>query len=154
MEMKTQIKAEDGRQDLLITRDFELPVELLFTAYVEPEIVEQWMGTKVIEMESRSLGSYRLETTDPKGNVHRFNGTIHECTTDKKIVRTFEMMGTPYGVQLEVLQFESITANTSRLLMHVIYESVDQRDQILKLPFRQGINMAHARIEQIMSTKK
>jgi uncharacterized protein YndB with AHSA1/START domain len=154
MEMKTQIKAEDNRQDLVITRDFELPVDLLFTAYVEPDIVEQWMGTKVIQMESRNLGSYQLETTDPKGNIHRFNGTIHECTAGKKIVRTFEMMGTPYGVQLEVLEFQVLTEVSSRLVMHVIYESVEQRDQILKLPFRQGINMAHNRIEQIMSTKK
>ena len=154
MELKTQVKAEDGRQDLVITRDFELPVELLFTAYIEPEIVAQWMGTKVVHMESRNLGSYQLETTDPKGNLHRFNGTIHECIQNKKIVRTFEMMGTPYGVQLEVLQFEQLTNDTSRLLMHVIYESVDQRDQVLKLPFKQGINMAHSRIEQIMSTKK
>ena len=38
MERKTKITAEDGRQDILITREFDLPVELLFKAYEEVEI--------------------------------------------------------------------------------------------------------------------
>ena len=41
MELKTKVSAEDGKQDLLITREFDLPVALLFKAYVEPEIIEQ-----------------------------------------------------------------------------------------------------------------
>ena len=43
MERKTKINAEDGKQDLVITREFDLPLELLFKAYEDPEIVEQWM---------------------------------------------------------------------------------------------------------------
>ncbi len=46
MEQKTKISAEDGKQDLVITREFDLAVELLFKVYEDPEIVEQWMGTK------------------------------------------------------------------------------------------------------------
>ena len=41
MELKTKINAQNGQQDLLITRDFDLPVDLLFKAYTEPEIVAQ-----------------------------------------------------------------------------------------------------------------
>jgi uncharacterized protein YndB with AHSA1/START domain len=154
MERKTKINAEDGKQEIIITREFDLPVDLLFTAYVEPEIVEQWMGTKVIKLESKKHGSYQFETTDPKGNKHRFSGTIHDFIPEKKIVRTFEMENTPYGVQLEFLEFEQLTENTSKLNMHVVYESVLQRDEILKLPFAQGINMAHNRIQQILSQLK
>ena len=69
MEQKTKIKAEDGKQELVITREFDLPLELLFKAYVEPEIVEQWMGTKVLKLESKKHGSWQFETTDAKGNV-------------------------------------------------------------------------------------
>src|SRR3982750_471046 len=108
MEKKTKINAEDGKQELVITRDFDLPLELVFKAYEEPELVEQWMGTKVLKLESKKHGSYHFETTDPKGNKHRFNGVIHEFSPNRKITRTFEMEGTPFGVQLEVLEFESL----------------------------------------------
>lgn len=154
MELKTKVTAEPGRQEIFITRDFDLPVELLFKAYEEAELVEQWMGTKVQKLESRRHGSYRFETTDPRGGVHGFNGTIHEFEPGKKITRTFEMESAPFGVQLEFLEFEKLTDDTCRLNMHVVYRSVDVRDQILKLSFVQGINMAHNRIQEILTDRK
>ena len=154
MERKTKINAEDGKQELMTTREFDLPLELLFKAYVEPEIVEQWMGTKVQKLESKKHGSYKFETTDPKGNKHGFNGVIHEFVPNQKITRTFEMEKASFGVQLELLEFEQLSDDTSKLTVHVIYESVAQRDQLLKLPFAQGINMAHNRIQDILKKLK
>jgi uncharacterized protein YndB with AHSA1/START domain len=152
MERKTKIKAEDGQQDLVITREFDLPLDLLFRAYVEPEIVEQWMGTKVLKLENRQHGGYQFETSDPNGNVvFRANGTIHEFVQEQKITRTFEMENTPFPVQLEFLEFEPLTADTSQLTMQIVYRSVADRDQMLKLPFAQGLNMAHNRLEEIAS---
>jgi uncharacterized protein YndB with AHSA1/START domain len=154
MEQKTKIHAEDGKQELMISREFDLPLELLFKAYAEPEIVEQWMGTKVLKLENKKHGSYQFETTDPKGNKHGFNGTIHEFFPNRKIIRTFEMENSPFSVQLEFLEFEKLTDDTSKLKMHVVYRSVELRDQMLKLPFAQGINMAHNRIQDIVSKIK
>lgn len=154
MERKTIINAEDGKQELVITREFDLPLELLFKAYAEPEIVEQWMGTKVLKLENKKHGSYQFETTDPKGNKYGFNGTIHEFVPNQKITRTFEMENTPFPVQLEFLEFEKLTDGTSKLNMHIVYRSVALRDQMLKLPFAQGINMAHNRIQEIVNKLK
>lgn len=154
MERKTKINAEEGKQELTITREFDLPLELLFKAYEEAEIIEQWMGTKVLKLENKKHGGYQFETTDPKGNKHGFNGTIHEFVPNAKITRTFEMENGTFGVQLEFLEFEKLTDDTSILSMHIIYKSVAQRDQHLKLPFAQGVNMAHNRIEKILSKLK
>ena len=145
------INAEDGKQELVITREFDLPLELLFNAYVEPDIVEQWMGTKVLKLENRRHGGYQFETTDPKGNKHGFHGVIHEFSPNRKITRTFEMENTPFGVQLEFLEFEKLTDGISKLIMHIVYESVAFRDQMLQLPFAQGLNMAHNRLQLIVS---
>ena len=155
MERKTKIHAEEGKQELLITREFDLPLELLFKAYVEPEIVEQWMGTKVLKLENKKHGSWQFETSDAKGNVvFRANGVIHEFVPDHKIVRTFEMENAPFDVQLEFLTFEKLTDDTSKLNMQVIYKSVALRDQMLQLPFAQGINMAHNRLQDFVSKLK
>ena len=154
MEQKTKINAEDGRQDLVITREFDLPLELLFKAYEDPEIVAQWMGTKVLKLECKPHGSYQFETTDPMGNKHCFNGVIHTFIPNQKITRTFEMENTPFAVQLEFLEFEKLSADTSKLHMHVVYKSAALRDQMLQLPFAQGINMAHNRIQDIVSKLK
>jgi uncharacterized protein YndB with AHSA1/START domain len=155
MERKTKIHAENGKQELVITREFDLPLELLFRAHVEPEIVEQVMGTKVLKLENKKHGSYLFETTDGQGKVvFRANGTIHEFSPNRKITRTFEMDNAPFGVQLELVEFEKLTEDSSKLRMHVIYESVAQRDQLLKLPFAHGLNMAHDRLQNIVSKLK
>ena len=151
MGQKTKINAEDGKQELLITRDFDLPLELLFKAYIEPDIVEQWMGTKVLKLENKKHGSYQFETTDPHGNKYGFNGVIHEFSPNQKITRTFEMENTPFPIQLEFLEFDKLTDETSKLSMHIVYRSVSHRDQILQMPFAQGINMAHSRLQDIVS---
>ena len=154
MERKTQINAADGKQEVTITREFELPRELLFKAYEDPEIVGQWMGTKVLKLESKKHGSYQFETTDPRGNKYSFNGVIHEFIPNQRIKRTFEMENMPFGVQLEILNFEKLTDDTCKLHMHVVYESLAQRDQVLKTGFAAGINMAHNRLEEFLKKLK
>jgi len=160
MERKTKITAEDGKQDILITREFDLPVELLFKAHADPEILKQWMSNpysiaKVLKFEAKKHGSYQLESTDAQGKVvFSSNGVIHEFIPNEKIIRTFELGNAPFGVQLEVYEFEQLTDGTSKLNMHVIYESVALRDQLLKLPFAQGINMAHNRMQEILNPSK
>ncbi|HWK57867.1 MAG TPA: SRPBCC domain-containing protein [Parapedobacter sp.] len=154
MKRKTNIIAEDGKQELVIIREFDLPVESLFKAYIMPEIVAQWMGTNVLKLESKRHGSYQFETTDPYGNKHRFNGTIHDVVPNQTIIRTFEMEQTPFPVQLEFLEFESLTANVSKLTMKMVFRSVAARDEMLMLPFKQGIDMAHNRLQQVVENLK
>lgn len=154
MELKTKIAAEEGKQELTITRVFDLPVELLFRAYAEPEIVEQWMGTKVLKLDNKKHGGYVFETTDPKGNKHVFSGAIHDFIPGKSIIRTFEMENTPFDAQLEFLEFEGLTNETSQLTIKIVYKSLAMRDQMLQLPFAQGINMAHNTLQEVVSKLK
>ncbi|GAB3273672.1 hypothetical protein GCM10027347_46210 [Larkinella harenae] len=155
MERKTEIKAEDGKQDLVITRQFDLPLDLLFKAYVEPDLVAQWMGTKVLKLECKRHGSWQFETTDAAGNVvFQSNGVIHEFIPNLKITRTFEMENTPFPVQLEFLEFEALPDDTSKLTMHIVYKSVAHRDQMLKLPFAYGLNRAHNRLQEVVEKFK
>jgi uncharacterized protein YndB with AHSA1/START domain len=160
MEQRTKVAAEQGKHDIIITREFDLPAGLVFRAHTDPAIIEQWMSNpyaaaKVLKLDARKHGSYSFQSTDGQGNVvFRSNGVFHEVIADKRIVRTFEMDGAPFGVQLEVYDFEPVGDGKSRLTMHVIYESVAQRDQLLQMPFAQGINMAHDRIQDILTSQQ
>jgi uncharacterized protein YndB with AHSA1/START domain len=149
MEQKTKVNAEDGKQEIVITREFDLPVELLFKAYEEPQLFEQWMGTKVLKMENIKHGSYAFETSRDGNVVFRANGTIHEFIPNQRITRTFEMENTTFPVQLEYLEFEKITDSVSKLTMHIVFKSIEFRNQLMQMPFVQGISMAHNRLQEI-----
>ena len=151
MEQKTKINAEDNKQDIVISREFELPLELLFKAFTDPKLIEQWMGTKVLKLENKKYGAWQFETKDGNGKVlFKANGVIHEFVPNQKITRTFEMENAGFGVQLEFNEFQKISDDTSRLNMHVIYETVGQRDQVLQKGMKQGINWAHNRLEEVV----
>lgn len=154
MEHKTKINAAEGKQELTITREFDLPLALLFKAYQEPELIEQWMGTKVLKLENKKHGSYSFETVHEGQVMFRANGTIHEFIPAQTIIRTFEMENAEIGVQLEFLEFEKLTDHTSKLSMQVIYRSVEHRAIQLKMPFEYGLNMAHDRLQEILSSLK
>ncbi len=155
MERKTKIDAEDGKQDLVITREFDLPLGLLFQASADPEIVEQWMGTKVLKMENKKFGSYLFDKKHAEGKVvFKANGVIHDFIPNQKITRTFEMENAPFAVQLEFVEFEKLTEDTSRMKIHSIYKSPALRDQVLRFGFASGINMAHDRLQEVAGKLK
>jgi uncharacterized protein YndB with AHSA1/START domain len=160
MERKTKVRAGDGQQDILITREFDLPVDLLFKAHVEPEIFEEWMTheygtTKVLKLETQQHGGFAFQTTDAQGTVlFKANGVIHEFVPDQKITRTFEMENSPFEVQLEFLEFIKLTDDTSKLSMQIVFRTPELRDQLLKLPFEYGLSMAHNRLEEVLKKLK
>ncbi len=154
MELKTKINAEEGKQELFIIREFDLPVELLFKAYEESEIVEQWMGTKVVKLENKKHGCWRFETSHDGQVVFVASGVILDFVPNETITRTFEMENSPFPVQLEFFTFEKLTEATSKLTMHIVFKSVEYRNQLLEMPFAHGLSMAHDRLQNIVKLLK
>jgi len=154
MEQKTNINALEGKQDLTIMREFDLPVELVYKAYTEAEFIAQWMGTNVLKLENRNHGSYEFETSHEGNVMFKANGTIHKLIPNQEMVRTFEMENTPIGVQLEFLNFEKVTEDKSKLTIQIIYRSEKHRAEQLKQPFAYGLNMAHNKLEEILSNQQ
>lgn len=154
MEQKTNINALEGKQDLTITREFDLPVELVYKAYTEAEFVSQWMGTNVLKLENRNHGSYAFETSHEGNILFKANGTIHRLITNQEIVRTFEMENMSIGVQLEFLNFEKVTEDKSKLTIQIIYKSEKHRAEQLKSPFAYGLNRAHDKLQEILTQTK
>jgi uncharacterized protein YndB with AHSA1/START domain len=150
--METKVSAETDRPAILISRIFDLPLELLFKAYTDPSLIEQWMGNKVIHLENKAHGSYRFETYDAQGKIiFSAHGVIHTWLPNRSIVRTFEMEHAGFPVQLEFLEFEPCSPTSSQLTMLMLFKSVADRDRMLSLPFAKGINMAHNRLQQIVN---
>ena len=61
------------------------------------------------------------------------------------------MENAPVGVQLEFLEFEKLTDDTSKLTIQIIYKSEKHRAEQLKLPFATGLNMAHDKLQELLT---
>ncbi len=109
----THILAEPGKQEILITREFDAPRELVFKACSDPQLLVQWWGprylsTHVDKMDVRPGGQWRFLNRDAQGNEYAFHGVYHEVLAPERIIDTFEFEGLSETghVALETMKLE------------------------------------------------
>ncbi|MCC7558756.1 MAG: SRPBCC family protein [Methanobacteriaceae archaeon] len=155
--IKTDISAEPGKQEIVITREFEAPRELVFKAFTDPELYVQWVGPRDLTMtleifEPEDGGSWRYIQKDPGGNEFAFHGVNHEITAPERIIGTFEFDGLPEKghVILEKSTFESLPGNRTKLTSISIFFTVEDRDGMLLSGMEEGINDSYNRLDELL----
>lgn len=139
---KTTFTAEPGKQEVVMTREFNAPRELVFKAFVDPEAIPKWWGpsyltTTVDLLESRPVGRWRYVQHDPEGNEYAFHGIYHTVAAPEKLVFTFEFEGMPGHVILETVTFEERDGKTF-LTDQSVFQSVEDRDGMIASGMEQG----------------
>jgi uncharacterized protein YndB with AHSA1/START domain len=158
---KTQIRAEPGKQELFITREFEAPRELVFKAHTDPILYVQWVGPQRLKMnlvkfEPRNGGSWRYVSRDNEGNEFAFHGSFHEVLAPQLLIDTFEFEGLPEKghVSLETLRLEELPGGRTLLTIQVVYQSAADRDGMLQSGMEDGLNESHSRLDELLEKMK
>src|SRR5260221_1327276 len=97
---KTNILAEPGKRELLITREFDAPRELVFKACTDPKLIPQWWGprylsTQVDTMDVRPGGQWRFINRDAEGKEYAFHGVYHEGRVTERLIYNLECQRFP-----------------------------------------------------------
>ncbi len=152
---KTQITAEAGVPQIIMTCEFDAPRELVFRAYTEPELLVQWLGPRdltmtVDENEIRDGGRWRFIHTDAGGHEHGFHGVFHGTPSPDGIVRTFEYEGAPGHVSMETL---SLTERGGRTLVRTIssFQTVQDRDAMIASGMERGVHDSDERMTDLLA---
>jgi uncharacterized protein YndB with AHSA1/START domain len=153
---QTKIKAEPGKQELFIIREFEAPRHLVFKAFTDPKLLVKWMGPKNLSMkidklESGSGGSWRFIHADGHGNEFGFHGVCHEETAPERLIRTFEFEGLPEKghVALETVRFEGLAGDRTKVTIQSVFQSVTDRDGMVQSGMEEGVTDSHERLDEL-----
>jgi uncharacterized protein YndB with AHSA1/START domain len=152
---QTRIVAEPGVPQIVITREFAAPRELLFRAYTDPELLVQWLGPRRLTMtierfEARHGGTWHYTHRDIDGTEYGFQGVFHGTPSVDGIVQTFEFEGWPGRVSLETLTFEDQGGKTL-LRVSSVYQSVEDRDEMIASGMEEGFNEGIERLENLLA---
>jgi uncharacterized protein YndB with AHSA1/START domain len=152
---KTQIIAEPGMPQVVITREFDAPRELLFRAYTEPELLAQWLGPRRLTMtverlDPRDGGTWRYIHHDADGSEYGFHGVFHGTPSPDGIVQTFEFEGAPGHVSLETLTFEERDGKTL-VRINDVFQSVEDRDAMIQSGMETGVNEGYERLDELLA---
>lgn len=154
---KTTVTAEPGKQECVITREFDAPRELVFKAFTDPALVPQWWGprrlaTLVDKLDARAGGQWRFINRDTQGNEYGFHGVYHEVHAPERIIDTFEFEGLPEAghVCLETLTLEALPGGRTRLTAQSVFQSVADRDGMLQSGMEEGLNDSYERLTALL----
>jgi uncharacterized protein YndB with AHSA1/START domain len=151
----TRIIAEPGIPQIMITREFDAPHELLFRAYTEPELLVQWLGPRdqamtIDHFDVRHGGTWRYASRGADGIEHGFHGVFHGTPSlEDGIVQTFEYEGVPGHVCLETATFEDLGGKTL-LRLNSVYQSVDDRDAMIQSGMEDGVQEGFDRLDELI----
>jgi uncharacterized protein YndB with AHSA1/START domain len=156
MANKTEVKAEAGKQELFIIREFDAPRELLFRAYTDPRLYEKWVGPKdmtmsVEKMDAVNGGSYRF-VHERDGHKYAFFGVYHEVLAPERMIGTFEFDGLPERghVILGTTKFEDLPNGRSRLVHQSVFQSVQDRDGMVASGMERGVNDGYEKLDALL----
>jgi len=159
MANKTQITAEPGKQEIFMTREFDAPRDLVFKAHTDPELYVQWVGPRDLTMtlekfEPRNGGTWRYIHEDQAGNRYAFHGVNHEVLAPERIIGTFEFEGLPEKghVVLGTVKFEALPGNRTRLTSQSVFQSVADRDGMLRSGMERGVNEGYDRLDDLLKS--
>jgi uncharacterized protein YndB with AHSA1/START domain len=152
----TKITAEPGKQEIIITRKFDAPRELVFKAFTDPKLYIEWLGPRRLTMtletfEPKNGGSWRYIQKDQDGNEYAFHGVNHEVTPER-IISTFEFEGLPEKghVILETTKFEALSNTKTKLTSQSIFQAVEDRDGMLQSGMEEGVNESYDRLDELL----
>jgi uncharacterized protein YndB with AHSA1/START domain len=153
----TKITAEPGKQEIVITREFDAPRELVFKAFTDPKLYTRWLGPREIVMtlekfEPRNGGMWRYIQKDKDGNEYAFHGVNHEVASSHRIIGTFEFEGLQEKghVILQTARFEELPGNRTKLTSQSVFQSVADRDGMLQSGMEEGVNDSYDRLDELL----
>jgi uncharacterized protein YndB with AHSA1/START domain len=152
---QTEIVVDPDVPLVRITREFDAPPDKVFRAFIDPDLVVQWLGPRQHQMvldhyECRTGGSYRyLHTSD--GNEFGFHGSFHEVRPNEVIVQTFTFEGMPDGVALEKMWFEDLGNGRTRLVSTSLVDSFADRDAFVASGMEYGVRESYERLDEVLA---
>lgn len=152
---QTQIIAEPGVPQIVITRAFDAPRELVYRAYTDPALLVQWLGPRRMTMtverhEMRDGGTWRYIHRDTDGTEAGFHGVFHGTPSPDNLVRTFEYEGAPGHVSLETATFEDHGGRTL-VRTNAVFQSVEDRDAMIQSGMESGVNEGMERLDELLA---
>jgi uncharacterized protein YndB with AHSA1/START domain len=144
--------------ELLITRTFDAPRDLVFEAITTPEHVRQWYGCAamvmiVCEIDLRVGGQWRYVLRMPDGSEHGWSGEYREIVRPRRIVSTENYE--PIGPGHEMAATVTLEEKTGRTIFRnrLAYKSIADRDGHLQSGMEGGMQESFDRLEALLSSQ-
>jgi uncharacterized protein YndB with AHSA1/START domain len=140
-------------EQILITRVFDAPRELVYKAYTTPELVRRWWHAKrgemtVCEIDLRVGGEWRYVMVAHGDMEVAFHGEYREIVANERLVSTEVFEGFPDAESLNTLTLTETDGRT-KLEILVQHENKEHRDAHVNSGMEAGLQDALDLLEEV-----
>ncbi|MGE0237291.1 MAG: SRPBCC family protein [Parvibaculaceae bacterium] len=148
-----------GDREILMTRRFDAPRELVFDAFTKPRLIKCWLtgpegwSLPVCEVDLKAGGALRYVWRHRDGTEMGMSGTFHEITRPERIVHV-ELFDEDWTGGETVVTTVFVAQGTDQTLLRqtILYASRQARDQVLKSPMEGGVAQSYDRLARLLAS--
>jgi uncharacterized protein YndB with AHSA1/START domain len=145
-------------REIVLTREFDAPRDLVFKAMTDPRHIPNWWGprkytTIVDKLEVRPGGKWRFINRGPEGET-AFRGEYREIVPNERIVWTFEWEGLPGHISVDTAVLEDLGNGRTRLTATSVFASTEDRDGMLQSGMETGARESYERLDEVLAKLK
>ncbi|MET0766637.1 MAG: SRPBCC domain-containing protein [Aeromicrobium sp.] len=147
----------DGTHGIRIVRDFDHPVDAVFRAMTDPDLIAQWCGPRGYENievtnDARHAGTWTLVQRGDGGEFG-FRGVFHGDATPELTIRTFEWLGMPGHVSIESMTVEDLGNGRCRVSSNSVFLTPEDRDGMRDNGMDQGVTEGYERLDELLESR-
>lgn len=156
----TQVIKDFKEKSILVSREFNAPVELVWRAFTESEILDQWWGPAPWRAETKfldfSVGGYWLYAMiSPENEKHwgRMNYLSIETHKNFQLEDAFCDENGIMNPELPVSKGSNVftaTDNGTKVVFKMSYSTEEQLQKIIEMGFEQGITACLEQLNQLI----
>lgn len=158
---ETHYTKDSANRKIRVTREFDAPVEKVWNAWTEPNLLDQWWAPKpwkanTLSMDFRSGGTWLYYMEGPEGERHYskvdyvqieknkwFTGT--DAFTDEQGNTITDMPGSGW-----VVNFAPADAGT-KIDVELSFATLEDMDKLLEMGFKEGFAAAHGNLDELLA---
>lgn len=160
-------------REVVLTRVFDAPRELVFEAWTSPKHMAQWWGPKnftnpVCELDARPGGAFLIVMRAPDGAEFPYQGVYREVVRPSRIVYTGDMSavsdewhdlfnpgrdrsrGRPKLESITTVAFEEIGGRT-HMTLRILFETTEIRDGMLRMQMAEGWGESFEKLDGLLA---
>lgn len=143
-------------RDVVITRVVNAPRAIVFKAFTEPRLLQQWLTgpegwtMPICELDLRPGGSWRYVYRQADGAEMTLSGLVHEVRPPERLV-TSESWGPEWPDTVNTMVLAESKGQTT-ITITVTYPSKDARDAALKTGMTEGMEQSYVKLDTLVRT--
>jgi uncharacterized protein YndB with AHSA1/START domain len=144
-----------GDREIVMTRLFAAPRQLVFDAHTKPELVKRWLlgppgwTMPVCRIDLRVGGQYRYEWSHPEKRGFGTGGVYREIAAPQRIVNTELMDGAAAEMLVTLVLTEQ--GGKTTLTQTLLLPSHEARDMVLKTGMAKGVEASFANLDEMLA---